>query len=237
MSVGVGPSSTRTAPVRAGLPLRVWVAWVTAGELLGFTAPLAAGVAVGTARPSVAVPVLVGAGVVEGAVLGSAQAHVLRRALPRLRGRRWVALTAAGAAVAWVLGLTPSSAEPWWRSWPAAAVGVAAVVLAVLLLSCLGVAQWVELRRHLPGAGWWVAVTAVGWGAGLAAFGAVTAPLWQPGQGALVVAAVGVLGAAVMASTMAAVTGWWLVRRLGAASAGEADDVGEHGAVVPEPHG
>lgn len=56
-------------------------------------------------------------------------------------------------------------------------------------------------------AGSWVAVTALAWALGLVAFLAVTSPLWQPGQPPVLVFGVGVLGAAVMALTMATVTG------------------------------
>lgn len=84
----------------------------------------------------------------------------------------------------------------------------------VLLVT--GVAQWTELRRHVPHAARWIALTAAGAGAGLLTFTAVTTPLWQPGQGTLSVAAVGVLGGGLMAVAMAAVTGLGLRRLLAA---------------------
>jgi hypothetical protein len=48
-------------------------------------------------RPAVVFGALVGAGVVEGAMLGWGRATVLRRALPGLRRRQWVAATACAA--------------------------------------------------------------------------------------------------------------------------------------------
>jgi hypothetical protein len=55
--------------------------------------------------PAVAVSAVLAAGAVAGAVLGWGQAIVLKRALPRLSRRRWIAVTSAGAAIAYVLGL------------------------------------------------------------------------------------------------------------------------------------
>jgi DMSO/TMAO reductase YedYZ heme-binding membrane subunit len=49
----------------------------------------------------------------------------------------------------------------------------------------------------------------------LLAFITVTSLLWQPGQAALVVAAIGMVGGLIMASTVAATSGWALVRLLG----------------------
>jgi hypothetical protein len=53
--------------------------------------------------------VLVFAGTFEGTVVGVAQALVLRRWLKSLRWKRWVLATAAGALVAWILGMLPST--------------------------------------------------------------------------------------------------------------------------------
>lgn len=47
-----------------------------------------------------------------------------------------------------------------------------------------------------------------------AVFTAVTSPLWQEGQPVALIAAIGILGGAVMAATVAAVTGLVLVRLL-----------------------
>jgi hypothetical protein len=48
----------------------------------------------------------------------------------------------------------------------------------------------------------------------LLVFTAATTPLWQPGQPIVVIAAIGVLGGLLMAGTVAALTGWALVRLL-----------------------
>jgi hypothetical protein len=55
----------------------------------------------------------------------------------------------------------------------------------------------------------------------LGVFTAVTTPLWQPGQGAVTVSLIGVLGGLLMAVAMAAVTGVGLLRLLACARRGE----------------
>jgi hypothetical protein len=70
------------------------------------------------------------------------------------------------------------------------------------------------LRAHVPRSGRWVAMTALGWAAGLAAFTAISTPLWAPGQPVLLTAAIGIAAGAAMAATVAAVTGVGLSRLL-----------------------
>jgi Ca2+-transporting ATPase len=97
------------------------------------------------------------------------------------------------------------------------APGVRVAVVApagVLLLLSIGAAQWTVLRRVLPGSGRWIGWTAAGWLAGLAVLLGVATPLWHPGQDVVLIAAIGALGGVGMAATMAAVTGWGLVRLL-----------------------
>lgn len=87
-----------------------------------------------------------------------------------------------------------------------------AVLLGTLLLASIGTAQWLVLRHLVHRSGWWILLTGVAWTAGLLIFTSVTTPLWQPGQSQLVIAAIGVLGGLLMAGTVAAVTGWGMVR-------------------------
>lgn len=82
----------------------------------------------------------------------------------------------------------------------------------MLLLLTVGTAQWVELRRQVVRAGRWVAVTALAWCLALAVFFAVAAPLWQEGQAFWLTLVIGVVAGLAMALTMAAVTGWGMVR-------------------------
>jgi hypothetical protein len=176
------PRRTRTSRAlahraRAGAERTTWRRWFTAttlGELVGFLIPVGV---VSAGADELAGPlrfllvVLAGAG--EGAVLGWAQSRVLRPLLPGLSTRAWTARTAAAAALAWTIGMGPSTLGAVFDGWAPA-----------------------------------------GWLAGLAVFLGVAPPLWHAGQGVLQVALVGVLAGVGMAFTMAAVTGWGLVRLL-----------------------
>lgn len=192
--------------------LRYWLFWVSVGEAVGFVAPALAQLAF--AESPVARPALIIAGAVEGAVLGWTQATVLRVRLPALSRQRWVVATALGAAVAWFIGLLPAEWADVWQDWPVTVQVLAGSLLALLLLGSLGFAQWFELRRHLLGAGWWIAGSAAAWCAGLAVFFGVATPLWQPGQPTGLVLMVGLLAGLAMAITMALVSGLVLVRLL-----------------------
>lgn len=185
--------------------LTTWIAVVTAGEAAGFAVPAAVGVL--TRDSASAFPLLLAAGAVEGAILGISQAAVLHRRLPQLSRRRWVALTAAAATAAYAIGLLPSALAARWTSWPLIAQALFFGAGAVVLLTSIGLAQWLELRRHLSGATWWILGTALGWLVGLAVFFAVAPPFWHPGQPPVLVVAIGLVAGVGMALAMAAVTG------------------------------
>lgn len=190
-----------------------WVGWVSLGESLGFLAPVLAQSVPVALGPAAAVPLLVLAGLVEGAVLGWFQVRVLRTTLPGVSVLRWVLLTAAAAVVAWTVALLTFSNEGW-QAWPAPAQAATGAVAAVVILVSIGLAQWFELRHHVPRAWRWVAGSAAAWTAGLGVFMAVATPLWQPGQDVWLVAAIGAGAAVLMAVAMAAVTGLVMVRLL-----------------------
>ncbi|MFX0577858.1 hypothetical protein [Nocardia nepalensis] len=192
---------------------RRWFTNVTLGELLGFAAPAVTGALVRDTAPVTALALLI-AGVVEGSVLGWFQARVLRSALPGLRSGDWIRATALGALVAWSIGAVPVLAGDGLDTWSPWILVPAATVGGVVLLLSLGVAQWFVLRDHVIGAGRWIWATALAWLAGLLAFTAFTSPLWQPGQSTALVVLIGIVGGLLMAATMAAVTGYFLVRIL-----------------------
>jgi hypothetical protein len=201
------------------LPGRLWRRWLVAsflGETLGFLVPVLAYLLGGDGLPDgqrLLAFALAGAG--EGAVLGVAQSRVLRSVLPGFPSGAWAGRTALAAAVAWVLGMTPSVLGDDWQDWPVILlVGLALPGGLVLLLS-IGVAQWSVLRGRVPGAARWIGWTVLGWLAGLVVFMAVAMPLWQPGQATWLIALVGAAAGGLMALTMAAVTGWGLVRLVG----------------------
>jgi hypothetical protein len=77
--------------------LRRWIPATMAGEALGFTVAVAVAVVViGNDMPMlIAFPLMVGAGAVEGALLGTGQAIALARLRLRRTLRRWPPVTSA----------------------------------------------------------------------------------------------------------------------------------------------
>lgn len=183
-----------------------WFRWTAAGEFAGFLAPALVGAL--TSSPQL----LVLAGVVEGAVLGAAQAVVLRRVDRTLLGRNWIGVTALAAGFAWAVAMLAVHNGDRLNMLPLAAVLPITAVAGTGILLSLGTAQWFILRGHFPRAGRWVWANAAAWGAGLLVFTAVATPLWQPGQSPELIALIGALGGLLMAATMAAITGAALVR-------------------------
>jgi len=194
--------------------LRGWIPVVALAELGGFALPAVVGVLTVGSPVVVSLPLLVAAGAVEGALLGTGQALVLRSALPAISVTRWVLATAGAAALAYLLALLPSTTATVTAAWPAPVLVVLAVALGLLVLVTIGLAQWLELRRHVYPAAAWIGVTALAWLLGLGIFLAVATPLWHPGQSARMAVLVGLVAGALMALVMAAVTGAGLVRLL-----------------------
>jgi hypothetical protein len=193
----------------------LWFHWfgnVTVGECAGFAVPAAVGAMTAHAVGAVSVPLLVLAGGVEGALLGWFQARVLRGAIDGFPVARWTAVTAAAAALAWAIGLTPSLTSEWLSGLPVWALVPLVAVGSVVLLLSIGAAQWTVLRGLALNAGRWVWGTALAWLAAIGVFIAVATPLWQPGQDVAIVVLIGVLGGLLMAATVAALTGLLVVR-------------------------
>jgi hypothetical protein len=126
----------------------------------------------------------------------------------------WTARTAAAAALAWAIGMAPNALVDVLPDLAPVVQVATAMAAGTVLLVSIGAAQWTVLRRHVPHAADWIGWTALGWLAGLVVFLAVATPLWQPGQSAGLVFAVGALAGCLMAATMAAVAGRGLVRLL-----------------------
>lgn len=186
-----GPIGARTATVAAASRrdrYHRWVAATTLGELVGFTIPALVGAAVTAAglRQAFTVVAMVLAGTGEEAVLGWAQSRVLRRELPDLRAADWVRATAAGAALAWLIGMTPSSLHDTLATWPLLLLLPVGLLAGAALLATIGVAQWTVLRRHVGRSAVWVAANALGWVAGLVVFftaiglAPAAQPRWPP---------------------------------------------------------
>ncbi len=187
--------------------MRAWTVSVSLGEFAGFCVPALVGGLLREGASLLVLGALVLAGVVEGAILGWSQARVLRQRLDGFSEARWVVGTALAAAGAWFLGMLPSTFHEQVSTWPTLLTVIAAMFLGALVLGSIGLAQWFELRRHLPRAARWILITAAGWGAGLFVFLAWVMPLWRPGQATVTVIAIGVSGGGLMAVTMAGLTG------------------------------
>ena len=185
---------------------RAWIPSVTIAEFLGFSVPAGVGVATAASSPVVTLPALVAAGAVEGAFLGWGQVRVLQRALPAISRARWIAATAAAAAFAYFVGMGPSTWASPITDWPPAAVVGVMSILGIAVLFSIGTAQWLVLRRHVPKATPWIAITALAWFVGLAVFLAFAMPLWQEDQSTALRVAIGVGGGFLMAATTSVLT-------------------------------
>lgn len=214
------PAGGTPAPLR-GRPLwRRWTKTVTIGETLAFSIPAVAGALIAAADlgPLASAPVILAAGLGEGLVLGFSQALVVRRALPAISSRSWIAATALGALIAWAVSLVPTSIGEGLEDLAPGVLAAGGLVLGVIFLLSIGGLQWRVLREQVPRAGWWIAAVAAGWVAALTAFMAIASPLWQEGQALGLIIAIGVGAGLVMALVMAAITGYALMRLTGAAT-------------------
>lgn len=195
-------------PAQARRPLsglllwRTWVPVVALGELVGFAAPLLVGILYDGWWPA-----LLLAGAVEGALLGSAQAVVLAHILPALDRRRWIALTALAAVLAYASALIGVHVADVASG---ATRIVVPAVCGALVLASLGGAQGLELARQGAHVGRWILATAGAWLVALGAFMAIATPLWHEGQAPGATITIGVFAAAAMAYVQAAITGWGL---------------------------
>lgn len=194
--------------------VRPWTLAFVVGELAGFIPPAVVGVTLGMlAAPDFAfVMFLTLAGVAEGAVLGAAQAWVLRRYAPGIDSRQWITATAAAAGFAWFIGMGTSviggsSTAPAW------ALIVLLAPLWVMALVGMGLAQWMVLKQTVPRSARWIWVTAAAWLVGvtipIVALSAVPDgwPMWTHGV-------IGLAAAVAMGLTVGGLTGRTLTRLL-----------------------
>src|SRR4029453_8732489 len=117
-------------------------------ETVGFAVPAAVGAGVTVAGWG-SLPILIAmvlAGAVEGAVLGNAQSECLHGWGVLPARRRWIAATSVGAAVAWSLGMLPSTLGG--LNWTVATV-VLVGIGGLILLSSSPLAQLFVLRDHV----------------------------------------------------------------------------------------
>ncbi len=112
----------------------------------------------------------------EGVLVGLLQERVLGQRLPGLRRGAWILATAAGAGLAWLLGMVPSTimalgatASPGPAAEePGALVQYGlAMGLGFVAGPILGLAQWTVLRGLVSGAGRWLWANALAWAVGM----------------------------------------------------------------------
>jgi hypothetical protein len=201
-----------------------WVLVVTLGEAVGFSVPAAAGVAVTGASwgPLATLIAIVLAGSVEGAMLGAAQADCLYRWRVLPARRWWVVATSVGAAVAWSLGMLPSTFDLRWT----AATVVGAGVGGLLLLTSLPLAQYFVLRDHVRRPALWIPINIAAWLLGIAWTLAPSPVVDQSTPTGALILIYGVAGFC-MAATVAVVTGVGMIRLL--QSPVELDDRSQQG--------
>jgi hypothetical protein len=192
---------------------RRWVACTVAGEAAGFTVA-AALAATQDLTHTPALMILLGAGAIEGALLGRGQAMAMTRLqLPAAILRLWPVATSVAAMVAWSIGLIPGSLERiTWSSWVA---WLLAAVLVLALLASIPTAQFMLLRTALPTAGRWIRFNAIAWLLGLSWTIAPPA-LVKPDTPVISEVGVYAIAGVLMATTVAIITGlcWlsWLKR-------------------------
>jgi hypothetical protein len=188
-----------------------WVLVVTLGEAVGFTVPAAVGVAVTGASwgPLATLVAIVLAGSVEGAMLGAAQADCLYRWRVLPVRRLWIVATSVGAAVAWSLGMLPSTVNLRWT----AATAVGAGVGGLMLLTSLPLAQYFVLRDHVKRAALWIPINIAAWLLGIAWTLAPSPVVDQSTPTGALILIYGIAGLC-MAATVAVVTGVGMIRLL-----------------------
>lgn len=114
--------------------------------------------------------------VLEGIIVGFAQGRVLHRRVPDIRLKTWILATAAGAGLAWMIGMIPSTLMSLSRSAdappsveePGAVIQyLLAVGLGFVAGPILGCVQWVVLRRHIAKSSSWLWANGIAWAAGM----------------------------------------------------------------------
>ncbi len=211
---------------RFGAPARrrLWWLWVVAngvGEALGLGGAAVAGVLVLDSLradlPTVWARLLsaVVFGVILGAVVGLAQATVLRWPLPFLRRRTWVAATTLGGTIGWLAVSVPLLDQMTGRAMSGLAGQlVTAAGIGLVAGPILGVPQWAVLREHVPQATPWIWANTAAWTLGapavvLAAGSVPTGAAWY------VVAALALPGLSAAGAMVGAIHGLVLVRLVG----------------------
>ncbi|WP_181364994.1 hypothetical protein [Arthrobacter sp. HMWF013] len=192
--------------------LRRWFVSVTLAEAAGFAIPAIIGgtLSLLAAPAGVVYPAMVLAGACEGFLLGFGQSVGFGAAVPRAP---WMLATAAGAALAWSIGMLPSTLGG--IDFSSTGVIVLAAVLGCALLLSIPTLQWLVLRRLVPHrrTAFWIPVNAGAWAAGLL-WTFAPSPFIDETTPVPVLFAVYLMAGLLMAATVAVLTGF-AARRAG----------------------
>jgi uncharacterized protein YbjT (DUF2867 family) len=169
----------RLGAARPGRILAAWIVAMGLAEFLGIAAVAAVAVAwfgrLGEPGTTAAawgfLAAMVAAGAFEGALLGLWPGRVAAEVLLAIDRRSFLRNTVIVAAIAWFLGMLPStlmdsSGSGDWEAPPPWLLGAGIAGFGLLGGALIGAAQWLAMRR-VRGAGWWIPATALGWGLGL----------------------------------------------------------------------
>lgn len=160
-------------------------------------------------------------GMFEGLVVGVAQGSVLTRRLPGSILPKWTLATIAGALMAWILGMLPStlmslnssgveSVQPEMPDW---IIYLLAMLLGAVAGFVLAFVQWIALRRRVSRAWLWLPANSAAWLVGMPIIFAGTSAI-QPNAGAFEAALIMLASIAVAGTAVGAVHGIVLVRIL-----------------------
>jgi len=189
----------------------LWALATTLGELIGFAIPSVLGVIAVIFAPKLLFAMMILAGVGEGAVLGFAQSLVLKRYLKNISQPQWIFATAAAAALAWIIGMLPSTLIDNNVILSPTIIITGGILLAILFLLSMGFAQWLVLRKQVKKAGWWILANAIAWPLGVATSIGILALV--PDQSSTIVwITVGILSGVMMGAVVGVITGIALVR-------------------------
>ena len=209
---------------------RKWALHCALGELLGIGA---AGLIAFTANQLLGEPVtmpqkltvlifMLGAGALEGSILGYLQWRVLHARIPQLPALEWMGWTIAVAVLGWFLGTLPGlflqNSAFSNNSQASLAVPQNFIILSLLTLglgllmgALFGLFQWFSLKKYVPKAGKWIPANAIGWGLGLGWI--YLAASWPDENTQLpYIILAGILGGMMAGLSVGIVTGIYLVR-------------------------
>ncbi|HEY5857703.1 MAG TPA: hypothetical protein VIW24_27630 [Aldersonia sp.] len=190
---------------------------MTLCEGLGFLVPVAglAGATVLGLPPVAAWLLAVCCGAGEGAMLGLGQSTAMGGSRAEVNRRRWILATATAAAVAWGIGMLPSTLSDIGVDidWTAPLTWIGAGSAALVLLATIPVAQWPLLRERVPRAWRWIPLNMGAWCVGLV-FTFLPGSFVDEHTPAAVMALAFALAGVCMAATVAAVTGLGLARMM-----------------------